>query len=81
MQRTKVIQKWILHVCAKFGQNWLRNTRRKSKMAATTFSFFDIWISDRGDFPRIIVIALFFFKIGQYIGRVYIAKPKAERTY
>ena len=30
-------------------------------MAATSFSFFYIWTSDRGDFPRIIVIALFYF--------------------
>ena len=30
-------------------------------MAATKFSFFDILTSDRGDFPRIIEIALFFY--------------------
>ena len=30
-------------------------------MAATKFSFFDISISDRGDFPSITEIALFFF--------------------
>ena len=36
-------------------QVWLRN----AKMAATKFSFFVISTSDRGDFPRIIVIALF----------------------
>jgi len=39
----------------------LRNARQKSKMAATKFSFFVISTSDRGDFPRIIVIALFKF--------------------
>ena len=31
----------------------------KSKIAATKFSFIDISTSDRGDFPRIIEIALF----------------------
>ena len=30
-------------------------------MAATKFSFFDISTSDRGDFPRIIEIALFIY--------------------
>ena len=45
-----------------FGQNGLRNHRQKSKMAATKFSFFVISTSDRGDFPRIIVIALFVLK-------------------
>ena len=40
MQRTKLIQKWILYECTKFGQNWLRNSCQKSKMAATKFSFF-----------------------------------------
>ena len=35
-------------------------------MAATKFSFFVISTSDRGDFPRIIVIALFQFNFNQY---------------
>ena len=43
------------------GKNWLRNGRQKSKMAATKFSFFEISTSDRGDFPRIIEIALFYY--------------------
>ena len=30
-------------------------------MVATKFSFFGVWTSDRGDFPRIIMIALFLF--------------------
>ena len=34
---------------------------QKSKMAATIFSFFDISTADRGDFPRVIEITLFFF--------------------
>ena len=37
------------------------NARQKSKMAATKFSFYVISTSDRGDFPRIIVITLFLF--------------------
>ena len=45
-------------MCTKFSQNWLRNVSQKIQMATTNFSFFDIWTSDRGDFPRIIVIAL-----------------------
>ena len=49
----------FIYVCTKFGQNWLRNIRRKSKMAATKFSFFYISTSDRGYFPRIIEITLF----------------------
>ena len=57
-QRTKLIQKWILYVCTKFVQNWLWNARQKFKMAASKFSFFVISTTDRGDFPRIIVIAL-----------------------
>ena len=51
----------MLYVCTKCGQNWLRNARQKSKMAATKFSFFDISTSARGDFPRIIEIALFVY--------------------
>ena len=46
-------------MCTKFGQNCLRNARQKSKMAATKVFFFVISTSDRGDFPRIIEIALF----------------------
>ena len=74
-QRSKLIQKWILYVCTKFGQNWLRNGRQNTKMAATKFSFFDIWTSDRGDFPRIIVIALLSYFIIFFImqtGRSYL---------
>ena len=37
----------------------IQDGRQKSKIAATKFSFFDISASDRGDFPRIIEIALF----------------------
>ena len=37
----------------------LSSTHCQSKMAATKFSFFVISTSDRGDFPRIIEIALF----------------------
>ena len=58
-KRTKLIQRWILYACTKFGQNWLRNARQKSKTAAPKFSFYVILTSDRGDFPRIIVIALY----------------------
>ena len=36
----------------------IQDDRQKSKMAATEFSWFDISPSDRGDFPRIIEIAL-----------------------
>ena len=32
--------------------------KKKSKMAATKFSFFDIATSDRGDFPRTIEMSL-----------------------
>ena len=39
-QRTKLIQKWILYACTKFGQNWLRNALQKFNMAATKCSFF-----------------------------------------
>ena len=54
------IQKWSVYVCTNFGQEWLRNARQKSKMADTKFSYFCIYLtSDRGDYPRIIVIALF----------------------
>ena len=49
------------YVCTKFGQNWLKNACQKSKMAVKKFSFFFISSSDRGDFPGIIVIALFFY--------------------
>ena len=38
-QRTKLIEKLILYVCTKFGQNWLRNGRQKPKMAATNLVF------------------------------------------
>jgi len=38
----------------------IQDGRQKSKRAAT--NFFDISTSDRGDFPRIIEIALFTFK-------------------
>ena len=45
----------------------MRNARQKSKMAATKFrGFFVISTSDRGDFPRIIVIALLFYFIFFY---------------
>ena len=43
-----------------FGQNLLRNARQKAKMDATRFSSFVISTSDRGDFPRIIVIDLLY---------------------
>jgi len=41
-------------------QVWSKSLRN-AKMAATKFSFFVISTSDRGDFTRIIVIALFLF--------------------
>ena len=37
--KNKTYSEVILYVCTKFGQNWLRNTRQKSKMAATKFIF------------------------------------------
>ena len=39
----------------------IQDGRQRSNMAATKFSFFDISTSDRGDFPRIIEIAMFLF--------------------
>ena len=48
----------FIYESTKFGQNALRNGRQKSKMAAMKFSFLT---SDRGDFPRIIEIALFLY--------------------
>ena len=44
-------------------------------MDATKFSFFDLSTSDRGDFPRIIEIALFiiFFSLPLwYLGPIYL---------
>ena len=41
----------------------IQDGRQKSKMAATKFSFIDISTSHRGDFPRIIEIALFLYII------------------
>ena len=37
----------------------IQNGRQKSKMASTKFGFFVISTSNRGDFPRIIVIDLY----------------------
>ena len=68
-QRTKLIQKWILYVCTKFGKIWLKNGRQISKMAATKFSFFYISTSDRGDFPHIIDIALYTILLHQFVCR------------
>ena len=39
----------------------IQDGRQKSKMATTKLSFIDISTSDRGDFPRIIEIALLDF--------------------
>ena len=43
----------------------IQDGRQKFKIAATKFSFIYISISDGGDFPRIIEIALFFYRIGR----------------
>ena len=39
----------------------IQDGRQKSKMAATKISFFDISTSDRGDFPLIFEITLYYF--------------------
>ena len=62
------------YICVKFGQNWLRNARRKSKMTTTKYSFFDIWTSDRGDFPRIIVIALLFYVVIIFMSSLFLCR-------
>ena len=63
----------------KFGSNYfyhiystgLSTTYCQSKMAAAKFSYFDISTSDRGDFPRIIEIALFIIgPSGRTVSRV-----------
>ena len=58
-QNTQKVRLFI-YLSIKYG-------RQKAKMAATKLSFFVISTSDRGDFPRIIVIALLNFKINYFI--------------
>ena len=47
-------------------------------MATTKFSFFDISTSDRGDFPRIIEIALYFYNFVENRPTVVLCSGKSN---